>query len=242
MHDGHKYILVVVIDQQTWSIDHTLKELERNHKIVVEAVRTIHLNNIGVLRERKNGLDYQVLDTSHENIVAILTWVITDARANGYRVQLCLGAIPPLTFARCLMSVQTTFDTNDQVWSVRVDEQGIAYEVIPVLRLNSLLTRQQPDRDADNNLGQREDQRRLAFYLSLPERHRRVVRLVLDCLNNREIGGRLYVAACVVAARLTEIYELLQNFGSYDPDKRVNRLDLMQFFGDFFKRHPDLAE
>lgn len=83
-----------------------------------------------------------------------------------------------------------------------------------------------------------DDTQLVKFYLRLTQRQREVLQLASEGLSNRQIAGRLYVEACVVAGHLTNIYEELGTLEVF-ADQHPNRYALIRMFAGFFDRHPD---
>ena len=86
-----------------------------------------------------------------------------------------------------------------------------------------------------------QDALRMAFYEGLSKRQQDVTRLAVRGQSNEEVADKLGVVSGVVAARLTEIYGMLDALRSSGMDVRANRPGLIAFFGDFFALHPELA-
>lgn len=83
---------------------------------------------------------------------------------------------------------------------------------------------------------------RESFYAQLTPRQKDVVRYATQGLSNLEISRCLNIVPGVVAARLTEVYELLKTLETPECEIRSNRQGLIHFFGDYFMHHPSLGD
>jgi len=78
--------------------------------------------------------------------------------------------------------------------------------------------------------------KRTAFYASLTERQRQIVRCVVCGLSNKEIAVELSIVPGVVAEYLSVIYVRLDYFTCTDRAPHSNRARLIRYFGDFFEQ------
>jgi DNA-binding NarL/FixJ family response regulator len=80
---------------------------------------------------------------------------------------------------------------------------------------------------------------RASLYEGMSKRQKQVTRLVVEGLSNDEIAQRIGVVSGVVAARLTEIYNMFDALPTHQFRSRPNRSGLIAFFGDYFSQHPE---
>lgn len=239
-------IIAVMSDNAVWSIDCALQELATQHDIIhiaeVIALQVGTSDTASTQAELATHYPFRSVTASEAGFMPMLTYLFADAKAQANAIQLCLGHVTPLISSQCLLAAQPAFDTADKLWFINDAEAGFSMYELPFVRLQTILSAH--NRNGLNSVNHAStellDERRHAFFKSLPERHQQVVRRVLQCLDNRTIAAELHVASGVIAGRLTEIYELLQSFGDYPLSKRVSRVELIQFFGDFFHRNSNL--
>ncbi|MBL8133261.1 MAG: hypothetical protein JNL42_15475 [Anaerolineae bacterium] len=87
-----------------------------------------------------------------------------------------------------------------------------------------------------------EDARLVNFYVhGLTDRQRDVVELVIEGLNNRDIGSRLCIEKSVVAGHLTHIYGEMATLDELEHLK-PNRTILVRLFAPLLDRHPELRK